>query len=99
MVIDNSAKKLELHLNGEPVRRVAFTGSLQSLDQDADANHVSGEYYIGSTKPDRGAGSFFARHFKGFIGEIRIYNRALSEREVHTVFSCVQAGKGLNVPE
>ena len=93
MVVDDAAKKLELYLNGQPVPPMAFTGSLQDLNQDAGANHFAGEYYIGSTKPDRGAGSFFSRYFRGQIAEIRIYDRALDSTAVRTLFSHVERGR------
>jgi hypothetical protein len=87
MVVDTDAKILTLYLNGEPVPPMVFTGSLQDLHQDATANHFAGEYYIGSTKADRGAGSFFARHFRGQIAEARIYDRALNLAAIRSLFA------------
>jgi hypothetical protein len=92
MVVDDVAKELKLYLNGEPVPPMAFTRALQDLNQDAGAKHVAGEYYIGSTKPDRGAGSFYARHFRGQIAEIRIYDRALNSTAVQTLFTMSKEG-------
>jgi len=86
MVVDDAVKELRLYVNGEPVPPVVFTGSTQDLNQDVTTNRLAGEYYIGSTKPDRGAGSFFARHFHGQIAEARIYNRALYSAAIRSVF-------------
>jgi hypothetical protein len=87
MVVDTAVKELRLYVNGEPVPPMVFSGSLQDLNQDAGANHFAGEYYIGSTKPDRGAGSFFAGHFRGQIAEARIYDRALNSAAIRSLFA------------
>jgi hypothetical protein len=87
MVVDTAVKELRLYVNGEPVQPMVFTGPLQDLNQDASANHFAGEYYIGSTKPDRGAGSFFAGHFLGQIAEARIYDRALNSTAIRSLFA------------
>jgi hypothetical protein len=91
MVVDTDAKLLTLYLNGEPVPPMAFTGSLQDLNQDAGANHFAGEFCIGSTKPDRGAGSFFSRYFKGLIQDVSVYSRALSTGEVKRIFDLTKS--------
>jgi hypothetical protein len=53
-------------------------------------NYFFGEYYIGSTKPDLGGGSFFTAHFKGSIDEVQIFDRALDTKEVGClVINCI----------
>jgi hypothetical protein len=93
MVVDDAVKELRLYVNGEPVPPMVFTGSIHDLNQDATANRFAGEYYIGSTKPDRGAGSFFARHFHGQIAEGRIYDRALNSAAIRSLFAMSKAGR------
>jgi hypothetical protein len=87
MVVDDATKIMTLYVNGEPVSPTRFTGTLRDLNEEAGGNYIAGEYYIGSTKPDRGTGSFFARHFRGEISEVRLYDRALDSTAVQTLFA------------
>jgi hypothetical protein len=84
MVVDGASKQLHLYLDGKPVKGSpkSYTGTLLDLNQEVGKDYSAGEYYLGSTKPDRGAGSFFSRHFKGMIDDVRIYNGALNAAEV-----------------
>ena len=89
MVLEKNASLLHLYIDGEAVdgSPINFPGDLLNLKTEAGMNDYSGEYYIGSTRPDRGAGSFFAQHFKGVIDEVRIYNQALDARAVYCLAS------------
>jgi hypothetical protein len=93
MVVDDSAKRLYLYLDGAPVSGspVSYSGALMDLNRGAGESYSAGEYYIGSGKPDRGAGSYFARHFKGLIDDVRIYDRALSPEEGQRLSKSVAA--------
>ncbi len=88
MVVDDGAKQMHLYVDGEPVRTSpkSYAGKLLDLDEEAGKSYVAGEYYIGSSKPDQGAGSFYTRHFRGMIDDVRIYNRALSASEIQNLF-------------
>jgi hypothetical protein len=85
MVVNVDSNLLHLYVDGEPVKSspLNYSGELMQLGISAGENHLSGEYYIGSTKPDRGGGAFFTQHFKGLIGEIKIYNQILDAQEVY----------------
>jgi hypothetical protein len=89
MVTDDATRQLHLYVNGKPVSAspTTYTGTLADLNENTGKDYTAGEYYIGSTKPDRGAGSFFARHFKGRIEEASVYSRALGPGEVERLFN------------
>jgi len=89
MVVEKDARLLHLYLDGEAVdgSPLGYSGELLDLKTEAGLNDHSGGYYLGSTRPDRGAGSFFVQHFKGLIDEVRIYNRALDARAVYCLAS------------
>ncbi len=84
MVVDRINALLYLFIDGVPVAGapVKMSGELMDLNQNHGENLPSGEYYIGSTKPNRGAGSFFNQYFKGYIDEVTIYSRALTGEEI-----------------
>ena len=85
MVVDTETLLLHLYVDGAEASGspLPYTGNLMGLYLDPSVNHISSEYYIGSNKPDRGAGSFFTQHFKGMIDEVRIYNQALSAESIY----------------
>jgi hypothetical protein len=84
MVVDFDINQMQLYVNGEPVNDSAlvFSGELMDLSKSGGENYPAGEYYIGSTKPDLGAGSFFTQHYKGLIDEVSVYSRALDAEEI-----------------
>jgi hypothetical protein len=84
MVVDVDFNQLHLYLDGEPVNDspLVFSGELMDLSKSVGENYPTGEYYIGSTKPDLGAGSFFTQHYKGLIDEVSVYSRALDAEEI-----------------
>ncbi len=88
MAVDHDAKMLHLYLDGLPVagspRR--YTRALLDLKDAASEAAEAGTFYVGSTKPDRGAGPYFTRHLHGFVDEVRLYDRALSHVEVRELF-------------
>lgn len=91
MVVETGARLLHLYLDGQAIEGSPFTysGDLLNLKTEAGENYFSGEYYLGSTKPDRGAGSFHSEHFKGLIDEVRVYDRALDPQEIYCLaYSC-----------
>jgi hypothetical protein len=84
MVMDLDSNRLYLYVDGDLVEDSPrkISGTLMSIGKNVGDNYSSGEYYIGSTKPDLGAGTFFTQQFKGLIEDARIYNRALDAQEV-----------------
>ncbi len=77
---------MKLYLNGELKSTVNMKGTPEVLDADttSDASFVIGEagYVGGSSWP-----------FRGFIDEVSVYNRALSQSEVQAIFNAGSAGK------
>jgi MSHA biogenesis protein MshQ len=63
-----------LYINGEKEYTRSASGELKPSDQQP--------LYIGCADPDS---SRNARHFTGYIDEVQIYNRALSETEVKSL--------------
>jgi hypothetical protein len=84
MAVDMDSSLLHLYIDGKPVKDspMSISGELMNLGIKDLENYFFGEYYIGSTKPDLGGGSFFTAHFKGLIKGVRIYNSALNEGEI-----------------
>jgi hypothetical protein len=84
MVVDTDATELNLYLDGEPVPGSPqnMKGDLVQLWSDPPRDDRSGAYFIGSTIPDRGAGSFFDAYFHGAVADVRFYDRALEQFEV-----------------
>ena len=70
---------------------ISYSEMLADLDAGVSENQLAGEYYIGSNKPDRGAGSFYTQHFRGKIDEIQIYKRALTPEEICRLYRSVSA--------
>jgi hypothetical protein len=89
LVLDAEQKLIHLYIDGEPVpgSPAQYQGELIELDGTGKQAPDSIEYYIGSTRPDRGAGSYFARHFAGLIQSVKIYDRALGKGEIEQIFS------------
>lgn len=87
MAVDHDARLLHLYLDGDAVAGSPqrYTGALLDL-KDAASAAEAGMLYVGSAKPDRGAGAYFTRHLHGLVDELRIYDRALSHTEVRELF-------------
>ena len=91
MVVDADSNLLHLYIDGEPVNDspLRYSGEMMNLGIKDLENYFFGEYYIGSTKPDLGGGSFFTKHFKGLIEDVKMYNQALDEAEIYCLaFGC-----------
>ena len=88
MTVDVDAQELRLYLDGEPVsgspRKLG--GDLAQLWSDSPRDDRSGAYFIGSSMPDRGAGSFYDAYFQGSLADVRLYNRALNHTEVQQIW-------------
>jgi Concanavalin A-like lectin/glucanases superfamily len=84
MVVDEDAQLLHLYIDGEAVdgSPISYPGELLDLRTEMSEKIYSGEYYIGSTKPDRGAGTFHVQHFKGLINQVQIYSQALDAEAI-----------------
>jgi hypothetical protein len=62
-----------------------FQGSLLELSVEVARDDRSGAYFVGATMPDRGAGPFFDAYFQGEIGDVRIYDRALTASDIQVI--------------
>jgi hypothetical protein len=87
MVVDVEDRMFTLFVDG-----VAGEGSSQAFERDvtqlwldSPRDDRSGAYFIGSTMPDRGAGTFFAAHFQGAVRDVRLYDQALSAGDVQVI--------------
>jgi hypothetical protein len=88
MTLDVDAEELRLYLDGEPVSASPrkLGGDLARLWADSPRDDRSGAYFIGSSMPDRGAGTFYDAYFHGSLADLRLYNRALNHNEVLQIF-------------
>ena len=88
MTVDVDAQELRLYLDGEPVSASPrkLEGELAQLWPDSPRDDRSGAYFIGSSVPDRGAGTFYDAYFHGLLADVRLYNRALNHIEVHQIW-------------
>lgn len=86
MAVDMAAGSLSLFIDAadRPARQ-EFRGKLAQLWSDSPRDDRSGAYFIGSTMPDRGAGTFFAAHFQGAVRDVRLYDQALSAGDVQVI--------------
>jgi hypothetical protein len=94
MVVDEQTRKLKLFLDGETVPNSPqqLRGDLIYLWSDPPRDDRSGAYFIGSTMPDRGAGSFFTAYFHGAIADVRLYDHALKPLEIQLLWQEQQQG-------
>ncbi len=74
VVATYNGSEMILYINGEKEYTRSVSGELRPSDQQP--------LYIGCADPDS---SRNARHFTGYIDEVQIYNRALSETEVKSL--------------
>jgi hypothetical protein len=83
MVLDREEKQFHLFVNGVEVAGspMTYEGELMEFNREIGEKFSSGEIYLGSSRPDRGGGSYFRQHLKGYIDEVRIFNQAL-DREM-----------------
>jgi hypothetical protein len=86
MAVDMAAGSLSLFVDAanSPARQ-DFHGDLAQLWSDSPRDDRSGAYFIGSTMPDRGAGTFFAAHFQGAARDVRLYDQALNAGDVQVI--------------
>lgn len=84
MVVDTVDMTLTLFVDGE-VKTKNFAGGVADLSAESPRDDRSGAYFIATTMPDRGAGSFFDAYFSGAVRDVRIYDRALSAGDVQVI--------------
>jgi hypothetical protein len=70
--IDNGQSLAKIYINGKLDNNFVFNGKM---------THSSGTLYVG------GIDAFDHKDFRGFLDDIRIYNRALSDQEVQDMYA------------
>ena len=75
VMVINDASQMEIYLNNQLQKRVNISSENFSLDNNLD-------FTIGGIHE----GNWGTQTFKGLIDDVRIYNRALSENEVETLY-------------
>ena len=73
---------MTLFIDGIPTAKQALPQELADLNMESGDPTWDGAYYIGSTWPDRGTGSFFNRYFHGHLAGAALYNHPLTEAEI-----------------
>lgn len=90
MTADTGTGQVLLYVNGNPVPVVAAAGSPTISGTFANVTHLFiGQRQSSDTLEEAGGGS----HYKGLIDEVDVYNRALSQTEIQSIFSVGARGK------
>ena len=80
ITVSSSAKRMELHLDGESV------GSMANITNTVNALGETTQNWIGRSQYDADP------YFNGAVDDLRIYNVVLSDRQIQTVMSGLSTG-------